>query len=50
MAITELEVQATLDPGQDSELVQTGIEFIVIIVGNMIITQGMVPLLGKKRS
>ena len=35
MAIIELEVQATVDPGQDPELAQIGIEFIVISVGNM---------------
>ena len=49
MAIIELEAQATLDPGQDPELTQTGIEFVVISVGNMIILQETVPLLGKKR-
>ena len=49
MAITELEVQATVDPGQDPELAQIGIEFIVISVGNTIILQVTVPLLGKKR-
>ena len=43
MAIIELEAQATIDPGQDSELAQIGIEFIVISVGNMIILQGTVP-------
>ena len=40
MAIIELEVQATVDPGQDPELAQIGIEFIVISVGNTIILQG----------
>ena len=30
--ITKLEVQATVDPGQDPEIVQIGIEFIVISV------------------
>ena len=49
MAIIKLEVQATVDPGQDPELAQTGIEFTVISVGNMIISQGTVPLLEKKR-
>ena len=49
MAIIELEVQATVDPGQDPELAQKGIEFVVIGVGNMIISQGTVPVLGKKR-
>ena len=29
MAITELEVQATVDPGQDPELSQIGIEFLL---------------------
>ena len=48
MAIIELEIQATIDLGQDPELAQIGIEFIVISVGNMIISQGTVPLLGKK--
>ena len=38
MAITELEVQAIVDLGQDPELAQTGIENIVISVGNMIIS------------
>ena len=37
MAILELEVQATVDPGQNPELAQIGREFIVISVGNMII-------------
>ena len=49
MAIIELEVQATVDPGQDPELAQIGIEFIVISGGNTIILQGTVLLLGKKR-
>ena len=49
MAIIELQVQVTVVPGQDSELAQIGIIFIVISVGNMIISQGTVPLLGKKR-
>ena len=49
MAIIELEAQATVDPGKDPELAQIGIEFIVISVGNVIILQGTVPLLGKKR-
>ena len=49
MAIIELEVQTTVDLGQDPELSQIGIQFIVISVGNMIILQGTVPLLGKKR-
>ena len=49
MAIRELEAQAIVDPGQDPELAQIGIEFIVISVGNMIILQGIVPLLEKER-
>ena len=39
MAIIELEVTATVDPGQDPELAQIGIKFIVINVENMIILQ-----------
>ena len=50
MAITELEVQAIVDPGQDPELAPIGIEYIVISVGNMIILQGTSPLLRKKRN
>ena len=42
MAIIEIEVQAKVDPDQDPELPQIGIEFIVISVGNMIILQGTV--------
>ena len=49
MAIIELEIQTTVDPGQDPELAQIGIEFFVISVGNMIILQGTVPHLVKKR-
>ena len=49
MTIIELEAQATEDPGQDPELAQIEIEFIVINAGNTIILQGNVPLLGKKR-
>ena len=49
MAIIELEVQARVDPGQDLELAQIGIEFIVTSVGKMIISQGTVPPLEKKR-
>ena len=45
----ETEVQAIVCPGQDQEQVQIGIEFDVVSVGNMIILQGTVPLLGKKR-
>ena len=36
MAIIKLEAQAIVDPGQVPELVQKGIEYIVISVGNMI--------------
>ena len=49
MKIIESEAQATVDPDQDPELAQIEIECIVISVGNMIISQGTVPLLGKKR-
>ena len=49
MVIIEIEVQALVGPVQDPELAQIGIEFIVISVGNMIISQGTIPLLGKKR-
>ena len=45
MAKIELEVQTTVDPGQDPELAQIGIGFIVISVGNTIISQGTVLLL-----
>ena len=44
--ILEIDVQAIAGPGQDQEQVQIGIEFDVIHVGNMIILQGTVPLLG----
>ena len=47
--VLEIEVQAIVGPGQDQEQVQIGIEFTVISVQNMIISQGIVPLLGKKR-
>ena len=47
-AIIELEAHATVDPGQDPELAQIGIEFVLISVGNRIILQGTAPLLGKK--
>ena len=49
MAKIEIEVQAIVDPGQDPEQVQIEIKLDVIIVGNAIILQGTVPLLGKKR-
>ena len=48
MAIVELEAQAIVDPGQDPELVQIGMEYIVINVGNMITLQETVPLSEKK--
>ena len=48
MAIIELEAQAIVDPGQDPELVQIGIEYVVIRVGNMITLQETVPLLERK--
>ena len=48
MAIIELEAQVIVDPGQDPELVQIGIEYIVISVGNMITSQENVPLLERK--
>ena len=44
MAIMEIEVQTTVDPGHDPDLAQVGIEFVVISVGNMIISQGTIPL------
>ena len=49
MAAIKLQVQTTVGPGQDPEQAQKGIEFIIISVGNMIILQRTVPLLGKKR-
>ena len=39
MTIIELEAQGIVDPGQDPELVQIGIEYIIISVGNMITSQ-----------
>ena len=48
MAMTQLEVQAKVGPGQDPELAQIRIEFIVLSVGNTIILQGTVPLLEEK--
>ena len=47
--ILEIEVQALVGPGQDEEQVQTEIDSNVISVGNMIILQGTVPLLGMKK-
>ena len=38
MGTIELEVQATVGPGQDPEQVQIGIEFNVISVGHMTIS------------
>ena len=49
MALLELEAQAKVGTDQDPELAQIGIEFIVISVGNMIILQGTVLLLEKKK-
>ena len=49
MAIIELEAQGTIDPGQDPELAQIGIDSVVVSVGNMIILLRTAPLLGKKR-
>ena len=49
MEIIELEVQAKVDPDQGPQLPQIGIEFIVTSVWNMIISQGTVQLLKKKR-
>ena len=48
MVIIELEVQAIVDPGQDPELVQIGIEYVVISVGNTITLQETVLLLERK--
>ena len=48
MAIIEIEVQAKVDPDQGPELALIGIEFIVISVGNTIISQGTVHFLEKK--
>ena len=45
----ELDVQSIVDPGQDPQQVQTGIEFNVLSIGNMIILQGIIPLLGKRK-
>ena len=48
MAIIELEAQAIVDPGQDPEIVQIGIEYVVISVRNTITLQETVPLLERK--
>ena len=47
-AIIELEAQAIVDPGQNPELVQIGIEYIFISVGNMITPQETVQFLERK--
>ena len=49
MAMIELDVQTKVDPGQYAELAWIAIEFIVISVGNVNISQGTVQLLEKKR-
>ena len=49
MPTVELGVQAIVGLGQDLEPVQIETEFSVISVGNMIILQGTVPLLEKKK-
>ena len=48
MARIELEAHATVDPGQYPELVQIGIEYVVISLGNMITLQETVQLLERK--
>ena len=48
MTIIELKAQAIVDPGQDPELVQIGIEYIVLSVGNKINLQETVPHLERK--
>ena len=48
MTIRELEAQAIVDPGQDTEVVKIGIEYIVTSVGNTITLQETVPLPEKK--
>ena len=48
MTIIELETQPIVDPGQDPELVQTGIKYVVISVGNTITLQETTPLLERK--
>ena len=47
--IIEQEVQAKVDPDWGPELAQIWLAFVVISVGNMIILQGTVQLLEKKR-
>ena len=48
MAIIETEAQAIVDPCQDPELVQIGIEYVVISVGYTITSQETVPFLERK--
>ena len=48
MAIIELEAEAIVDLGKNPDLVQIGIEYIVISVGNMITSQESVPLTERK--
>ena len=49
MTVKELEVESIVDPGQNPELAQMGIEYVVTSVGNMVISQGTVPLLRKRK-
>ena len=49
ITIIEIGVQTIEGPGQDQEQVQIETEYNVISVGNMIISQGTVPLLGKQK-
>ena len=48
MAIIELEAQAIVDPGQDPDLVQIGIKFLFISIGNATTLQETVQLLERK--
>ena len=48
MIIIELEAQEIVDPGQYPELVQIGIEYTALSVGNTITLQEIVPLLERK--
>ena len=48
-ATIELDLQVIADPGQDPEQVQIGIEFDVISVGNMIISQGDCPTFREEK-
>ena len=45
----KVEVQAIVGQGQDEDQVQIGIDFNVLSVENMIISQGTAPLLGMKK-